>query len=431
MAPPELAGDAPVLDVLQPLTIGGGPVLGDEAQLAPVHHVQGPFGQAFHAHEPLVGEHGLDDGVGAVAAWNLQLVRLGGDEQALGLQLVQDLLPRHVAVQALVFGGREFVHLRVQGKHADGGELVALPHLPVVEVVGRGDLHHAGAELPIDIVVGDDGNAAFRHRQAHRLADQVGVTLVGRVHRHGGVAQQGFRAGGGDGEMTRAVFQRVADLPDEAVLLLAHHLQVRDRGLQDRVPIHQALAAINQALLVEAHEDLGDGAGQALVHGEALARPIGRGAQPAHLAGDGGTGVLLPLPDLLQEFLPAQVMAAHLLRVQLPFDDDLRGDAGVVGTRLPQGVVAAHAVVAGEGVHEAMLKGVAHVQGAGDVGRRQQDAIEGVALLPAHAVVAGAFPVGVPAFLDVVGFEGFGEFHAAVLKNTRRGCGRASDQPKA
>ena len=119
----------------------------------------------------------------------------------------------------------------------------------------------------------------------------------------------------------------------------------------------------------------------------------------------------LPLPHLVQEFVPPQVVAAHLLGVQLAFHHDLGGDAGVVGARLPQGVVAAHAVVAGQGVHEAVLEGVAHVQGAGDVGRRQQDAVEGLVLLPAHAVVAGALPVGVPAFLDVVGFEGFGEFH--------------------
>jgi hypothetical protein len=99
----------------------------------------------------------------------------------------------------------------------------------------------------------------------------------------------------------------------------------------------------------------------------------------------------------------------------LALHHDLGGDAGMVGARLPQGVVAAHAVVAGQGIHEAVLEGVAHVQGAGDVGRRQQDAVERLVLLPAHAVVAGAFPVGIPAFFDFVGFEGFGEFHIAVL----------------
>jgi hypothetical protein len=67
-------------------------------------------------------------------------------------------------------------------------------------------------------------------------------------------------------------------------------------------------------------------------------------------------------------------VAGNALGVELAFDDDLRGDAGVVGARLPQRVPAAHAVVAGERVHDRLVEAVAHVQRAGDVGRRQQDA---------------------------------------------------------
>ena len=66
-----------------------------------------------------------------------------------------------------------------------------------------------------------------------------------------------------------------------------------------------------------------------------------------------------------------------LLRVELAFHHDLGGDAGVVGARLPQGVVARHAVIAGERVHQGVLEGVPHVQRAGDVGRRQHDAVGG------------------------------------------------------
>ena len=58
---------------------------------------------------------------------------------------------------------------------------------------------------------------------------------------------------------------------------------------------------------------------------------------------------------------------------QLALDDDLRGDAGVVGARHPQRVVAAHPVVA---VNESMmvwLKAWPMCSGAGHVGRRQLD----------------------------------------------------------
>ena len=66
-------------------------------------------------------------------------------------------------------------------------------------------------------------------------------------------------------------------------------------------------------------------------------RPVRAGAQAAHLAGDGAAGVFLPFPDLLQEFLAAEVVARRCPGAsKLALDDDLGGDAGVVGARLPQ-----------------------------------------------------------------------------------------------
>jgi hypothetical protein len=44
------------------------------------------------------------------------------------------------------------------------------------------------------------GISTVDQRQLDGLADQVGVALVLRMHHHGDVAEQGFRAGGGHGE---------------------------------------------------------------------------------------------------------------------------------------------------------------------------------------------------------------------------------------
>jgi hypothetical protein len=66
-------------------------------------------------------------------------------------------------------------------------------------------------------------------------------------------------------------------------------------------------------------------------------------------------------------------VARQALVLQLALDDDLRGDAGVVGARQPQRVVAAHAVVARQRVHDGLVERVPHVQRARHVGRRQLD----------------------------------------------------------
>jgi uncharacterized protein YbcC (UPF0753/DUF2309 family) len=47
----------------------------------------------------------------------------------------------------------------------------------------------------------------------------------------------------------------------------------------------------------------------------------------------------------------------------------------MVGARLPQGAVALHAVIAGQGVHDGVLKSMAHVQTACDIRGRNHDAV--------------------------------------------------------
>jgi hypothetical protein len=93
----------------------------------------------------------------------------------------------------------------------------------------------------------------------------------------------------------------------------------------------------------------------------------------------------------------------------------------VIGARLPQRVVAAHAVVAGQRVHDRLVETVPHVQRAGDVGRRQQDAeVVGLVGIQAGGEIIARFPNGIPASFDLGGLEAFGEFHGGVRKKGLR-----------
>ncbi len=210
--------------------------------------------------------------------------------------------------------------------------------------------------------------------------------------------------------MAAAVLERVADVPQEAVFLFALDLQVGHGRLQHRVPADQPLAAVDQAFVVQAHEGLGDHAGQFVVHREVLARPVDAVAHAAHLARDGGARRGLPVPHLGDEVLAAQVVARQSGVLQLAFDHDLRGDAGMVGARHPQRVVPAHAVPAGQRVHDGLVERVAHVQRARHVGRRQLDAERRQRRVQRGREQAGGVPDRGPAGLDGSGFEGLGEF---------------------
>ena len=102
-------------------------------------------------------------------------------------------------------------------------------------------------------------------------------------------------------------------------------------------------------------------------------------------------------------FSRPEIVARDVLGIELAFNHDLRGDAGVVGAWNKYGVVAAHAVIANQAVHDGLVEGVAHVQRAGDVRWRELDdkGLAGVFRCGWHVLAAFevtlAFPFGVPA----------------------------------
>ena len=114
-------------------------------------------------------------------------------------------------------------------------------------------------------------------------------------------------------------------------------------------------------------------------------------------------------------------MPGLVLRIELALDHHLRSDARVVGARLPQSVIATHAVVTCERVHDGVLEGVTHVQTAGHVGRRNHDAVRRACA--AGAEITFAFPRGIPTLFNFVGRVSF--FHGcetwlSVAKKGRR-----------
>ena len=397
--------------------------------------------------------------MGAVAPGHHEAVGLDLLEQPQGLQVRDDPRPCLVAVQPPIGGGhqlrgggtgdalgvgrhdpggigrpvppgpvlegraldpgvhREDVDEAVLGHLPQGGGVpVPQPHLVVVEVVGRGDLDHPGAELRVHVLVGDDGDVTAGQGELDVLADQVSVALVAGVNGHRRVPQHRLGAGGGDREVPRPVHERIAHVPHGALLLLGYHLEVGDGRVQHRVPVDEPLATVEQPLLVELDEDLRHRPREALVHGEALGFPVERGTHAPQLPGDGPARLGAPLPDPREEGLAPQVVAGAARGVQLTLHHHLGGDPRVVGARLPEGRVPLHPVVAHERVHDGVLERVAHVQRPGHVGRRDHDAVGG-AVTPGREMAAG-LPGLVPALLDRVGVVGL--VHGVPVQGPRR-----------
>ncbi len=155
--------------------------------------------------------------------------------------------------------------------------------------------------------------------------------------------------------------------------LVVDDFEIADGGLAARAPVDHVAAAVNQAFAIEAQESFEHGAIERGLERESLARPIAGSAEADHLLLDYAAAFRFPLPDAALEFFAAEVLALDSFLREHAFDDELRGDAGVVHAGEPEGAFAAHAMPADEHVDLRVLEHVADVDRAGNVGRRKRD----------------------------------------------------------
>ena len=93
-------------------------------------------------------------------------------------------------------------------------------------------------------------------------------------------------------------------------------------------------------------------------------------------------------------------MARDFLRIELSLNDDLRGNASMVGSWNPQGVFARHAGMTDQSIHDGLIKCVTHVQSAGDIGRRQLNAEVRFIVVKRSACNTALFPFRTPKCFD-------------------------------
>ena len=217
MPPPELARDAPGLDVAHPFEEGVLPALRHEDRAAALDRGDRRLGERLGVDVPLVGEPGLEHGAGAVAMRHHQGVRLDALDQALRLQIGDDALARLEAVKAAIGLGRVVVEPGVPVEDVDELEAMAAADLEIVEVVRRGDLDRPAAGGGVGIGVGDDGDAPSDQRQDHVAADEIPVALVLGMDRDAGIAEHRLRPRRrDDDEPVGLALDRVFEVPERA-----------------------------------------------------------------------------------------------------------------------------------------------------------------------------------------------------------------------
>ena len=451
MPPPELAAHAPRLDVAHPLVIRLVPVARHEARLAALDSFHRRFRQRLRVDIPLVGQVRLDDDLAAIAERLHDRLVFDLQQEAFSLQIGHHHLARRKTLKSAILLRHVIVEVRRVGQDVDRLQPVALADLIVVEIVRRRDLHRARTLCRIGVFVRNDGDQAIDQRQLHQPSDNRLVALVIRMHGNAGIAQHCLGPRGGHDDIVALFFQRdvpvrvlldigvgrpvcerIFEVPEMTLHFPVLDFEIRDSGLEMRVPVHEALVAIDQSLAEQLDEHFRHCLVETIVESKALAAPVTAGAEALQLVGDRPAGFLFPLPDALDELVASEIATPDIAFLrQLALDDHLRRDAGMVRARLPQGLEPAHPVIADQHVLQRVVERMPHVQHARDVRRRDHD---GVGLALARRLErARAFPGLVEA-----GFCGFvvetivnhgmritrGGWVVIRLPPARPGCGR-------
>ena len=403
MSPPELAGNAPVMNVRQPLDVGLGETFRDELGLAGGDGFHSRAGERFHLDEPLLGGHRFDDGLAAGAMTDCMLCFFDLDEKACFFEISNDSLSRFVAIHAGILACL-FIHRAIFIHDDDGLELVSLSDFKVVRVMRRCDLHAAGTISHVDVFIGNDRDLAAGAGQCDLLADEAFVAFILRIHSDSGITRDGFRTGGRDLDVFPLfACDRVIKVPEMSDFILMLDFNVGECRLAARAPVRDAEALINQAFFIEGNENFANGTRTDIVHGEAFTGPVAGRAETADLQTDAVAVFFLPLPYTFQEFFTAEVIFIETFFRDLLFDLDLRRDAGMVFARQPQDIVTLHSLVTNQDILKSIVECMPHVQLAGNIRRRQHDAVRfffRVRFIMEYTMI---FPEAIPFLFDLTG----------------------------
>ena len=208
-------------------------------------------GELVHAHEPLQRDERLDPRARAVRERHGVRVGLARAEQAARVER----RPRRARGPPPPPARRSRRPPSVMRPSSpmtrELGQPVAAADLEVVRVVPGRDLQRAGAEVGLDVVVGDDRQLAPDERQDRGAPDE----RRGSARRPGSPRRRRRRASSRGAPWPRRPrrapsSQRVGDRVERVLHLAVLDLEVADRRAAARVPVDEVVVAVDVALAV-------------------------------------------------------------------------------------------------------------------------------------------------------------------------------------
>ena len=139
MAPPNLAADAPILNVFQPLGVNFFPVRRKEADKTIAHHAERLLRFRI-AQKPLLAEARFNRHFAALAETDVVFVRLRFRKQFSLFQQLRCLMARFESVEPIQFRDRRTIDCSIRAQNIDNRQVVPLANFKIQSVMRGSDL---------------------------------------------------------------------------------------------------------------------------------------------------------------------------------------------------------------------------------------------------------------------------------------------------
>ena len=160
VAPPKLAGDAPVLNVFEPMIVDFFPAVREKADEVVANSIAG-FTRLGVFQEPLFREAWFDRHIGTLAESDIVLMGFFFDEKVEFAEFVHGLCSGFEPIKSGKFVSREFVESPIRIHDVDHGKLVAQSDFVIGFIVSGGDFENAGAEFEVHSLIANDREQGF------------------------------------------------------------------------------------------------------------------------------------------------------------------------------------------------------------------------------------------------------------------------------
>mmetsp|Transcript_15190 Transcript_15190/g.16897 ORF Transcript_15190/g.16897 Transcript_15190/m.16897 type:complete len:238 (-) Transcript_15190:959-1672(-) len=213
VSPPQLTGDTPILDILQPIVPGLFVMLRNQLEITISDGGNSSSSQIVAFHPPLRFDHGFNDILTSGAKTNSHGVGFITSQESQGFQICSQSLSGFESGQVLELP-TQLVDETIFSENVDFLQIVLDSGLEIVGVMSGGDLDSSGTEFGVDqFVIGDNNHLSVGSiRMDKLLTDQMSVSLILRMDGDGDITQHGFQTGSGNNDFFVTVLNLVGKL---------------------------------------------------------------------------------------------------------------------------------------------------------------------------------------------------------------------------